>query len=886
MQRKLERPSLPKAFVPRPRLIEHLTRALSYQVTLVEGPPDSGKSCLVSHWLQETGIRACWLNLDSADNQLTAFLAYIVRATLIHFPKALPITQLILQLPDPPPFDFTQTTLINELADLPDSLVIVLDNYHLIHESEVTKFVRRLVNYQPDTIRLVILARGRPQLPLLRLRARQQIAEIGRTELAFNQDEAQAYLNLVTGSEVTPATTARLIEHTEGWVMGLYLAALDLNEKQMHDDEDPEAGEDNWHVDYFSQRILAFESAALQRFLLVSAIPQAFSLPLCDALLAGDKIELQSSSALEYLRRSGTFLVPHDTRPGWYRFHKLFHDALRHLGKEAFDRRALAGFHNRASAWLAANDYVEEALEHALVADNLEAAAGIMEAHIPDLLQREELALLRQLLQRLPPDLIQRRPSLLVAQAWCLQLSEHRAPIEPLLSAAETMLEKREASDQAATSDSLRGQMLALRSSYCYWYNQHKLAQTLADRALADLPAGHPVINHALCYRVLARQAAGHRAEATTELRGIIQRNVASRSGNLHPLLLADAHLSLYAAQLNRLQIAANNVLNYGARFRLPSTIAWGHYFLGRLHYERNHLDDAAEHFSTLVVGEPPFSRDVHGDALMALALIREANHDTDTITETIAALAALGETYKARAEAFRARQALKQGETESAIFWMETTPVPDASAYLFAIESPLLTRIWVLIALNRRDRALEAIRLLLPALQAAQVANNTLYVVKVLALRALALRTLGRMETALEVLDRAVTLASGGMVRTFLELGPPMAELLYESVHKQDKPDSYAGQLLEAFTTTGDTIHPLVTVANETLIEPLTERELEILQMLYHRLSNLEISQALEISPLTVKKHTINIYQKLNVQSRQDAVAAGSQLGLIFDTG
>jgi LuxR family maltose regulon positive regulatory protein len=216
----------------------------------------------------------------------------------------------------------------------------------------------------------------------------------------------------------------------------------------------------------------------------------------------------------------------------------------------------------------------------------------------------------------------------------------------------------------------------------------------------------------------------------------------------------------------------------------------------------------------------------------------------------------------------------------------METTPVPDASAYLFAIESPLLTRIWVLIALNRRDRALEAIRLLLPALQAAQVANNTLYVVKVLALRALALRTLGRMETALEVLDRAVTLASGGMVRTFLELGPPMAELLYESVHKQDKPDSYAGQLLEAFTTTGDTIHPLVTVANETLIEPLTERELEILQMLYHRLSNLEISQALEISPLTVKKHTINIYQKLNVQSRQDAVAAGSQLGLIFDTG
>jgi ATP/maltotriose-dependent transcriptional regulator MalT len=112
------------------------------------------------------------------------------------------------------------------------------------------------------------------------------------------------------------------------------------------------------------------------------------------------------------------------------------------------------------------------------------------------------------------------------------------------------------------------------------------------------------------------------------------------------------------------------------------------------------------------------------------------------------------------------------------------------------------------------------------------------------------------------------------------------MAELLYETVHKQDKPDSYAGQLLEAFTTTGDTIHPLVTVANETLIEPLTERELEILQMLYHRLSNLEISQALEISPLTVKKHTINIYQKLNVQSRQDAVAAGSQLGLIFDTG
>jgi LuxR family maltose regulon positive regulatory protein len=269
---------------------------------------------------------------------------------------------------------------------------------------------------------------------------------------------------------------------------------------------------------------------------------------------------------------------------------------------------------------------------------------------------------------------------------------------------------------------------------------------------------------------------------------------------------------------------------------------------------------------------------------LLGLALIHQAGADTRASKDVFARLEALEHAPSADIAACSAWLALARGETETAISWVETTPAPDVPCYPFLHIDPLLARIRVLIAQGTRESLLEAIRHLLLALRAAQSSGNRLCIVNVLALRSLVLRAQGYEETALDVLERAVNMArQGGMVRSLVDLGLPMANLLYRLVERHEGAGTYAQQLLAAFER-GATVHPLTVQANEALVEPLTERELEVLYMLARRFSNIEIAQRLDISPLTVKKHTINIYQKFNVQNRRDAVAAAGKLGLIVD--
>jgi LuxR family maltose regulon positive regulatory protein len=473
---------------------------------------------------------------------------------------------------------------------------------------------------------------------------------------------------------------------------------------------------------------------------------------------------------------------------------------------------------------------------------------------------------------------------LLIAQAWQQQLDQLDAPVADHLATAEALLDTPNAYAEVESVPALRGKIAALRSGSCYWQGKRKESQMFAREAVALLPADHPLTPYALSYLIRAQSPAQEAEDVFHQLKRTIRSQQIVTPTNLSPLLLAQVHLSLYAAKLDQLADAANSLLNYGTRLGLPLTRAWGHYFLGRVSYERDDLDTAAEHFSVVTSNRGPVPLNAQVNSLLGLSLIYRARGATSASKEIFSTLEALENVPPEDIAAFRAWQAIAEDEEDTAIAWVETSPVPDVVCYPFLQLNPLLTRIRVLIAQGSRESLLEAIRLLLTALRAAQSTGNRLCIVNVLALRALVLRAQGSEETALDVLERAVNMArQGGLVRSFVDLGLPMANLLYHLVDRQEGADSYAEQLLAAFERR-TTVHPLTVQANESLVEPLTERELEVLTMLARRLSNIEIAQRLDISPLTVKKHTINIYQKFNVQNRRDAVAVAGKLGLIVD--
>jgi LuxR family maltose regulon positive regulatory protein len=491
LRTKLHMPRLATDLIERPHLLAHLNRGLDRKLTLVSAPAGYGKTTVVAVWLQDSPRPVAWLSLDKHDNDLLGFLNYFVATIQTIFPTACPQTRSLGQLPQPPTLDFIAATLTNELADLPEDFVVVLDDYHLINDSSIHQLLTELLDHLPLQMHLVIATRIDPALPLAKLRVQQQLTELRRTQLSFTVDEVQAYLAKTMNQSLSSETVTLLRVRTEGWGAGLRMAVLSMRAQS-----DPAAfvqrfsGNQRHVMAYLLDEVMAQQSPETREFLLETSILSRF----CAALGAAvtGKSTNQSQETIGRLEQANLFMVPLDLDRGWYRYHHLFQDMLLQHLQAQLDPKAIAELHNRAGTWLANQGTIEEALHHALAANNVASAVQLIEQSRHDLLNRENWYALERLLNALPAEIESKYAGLLVTRAWTLVMRLSLPPIAHLLEEAEHRLAQDSSTYTEPERLSLVGEIDAIRSMCGSWQGlDMNSVIEYCERAVECIPTEH-----------------------------------------------------------------------------------------------------------------------------------------------------------------------------------------------------------------------------------------------------------------------------------------------------------------------------------------------------------------------------------------------------------
>ena len=888
--------------VLRPRLSERLNEGLHRKLTLIAAPAGFGKTTLASAWLASCEWRAAWLSLDEGDSDPTRFLTYLVAALQTIAPTIGAGVLGVLQAPQPPPIESILAALLNDINSLPDHVVLVLDDYHVLDARPVDDALVFLLEHLPPQMHLVITTREDPQLPLARLRVRNQLTELRAADLRFTPAEAAEFLSRVMDLDLSAEEVAVLESRTEGWIAGLQLAALSMRGR----DDSAQfvrafAGDNRYIVDYLVEEVLQRQPELVRRFLLQTAILERLCGPLCDAVTG----QHDGSTRLEALHRGNFFIVPLDDRRQWYRYHHLFAEVLStHLIAEQPDQ--LAPLHRRASAWYEQHGSAADAIRHALAAEDFARVADLVELAVPAMLRNRQEATLLGWLKALPDELVQRRPVLSVGYASALLSSGEFEDVETRLRSAERWLETtadRPARPQApaaamvvvdeAAFRRLPGAIAVSRAGLALVLGDVAGTVTYARRALDLVPEDdHLWRGAAAALLGLASWTSGdletaHRSYADGMARVQKAGNIADAIG----CAIALADIRIAQGRLHEAMGIYEHALQLATEQGDPVLRGTADMYVGmsELERERNDLHAATQHLlRSKEQGEHTGLPQNRYRWRVAMARIREAQGDLDGALDLLQEAERLyvGDFFPNvhPVAALVTRVWVAQGRLGEALDWARAQGLSahDQLSYLREFEHITLAR--VLLARSTSDRAdrsmREAIGLLERLLQAAEAGERTGSAIEILVLLALAHQAQGDIPAALVPLSRALTLAQPeGYVRMFVDVGAPMAELLTRMKDEGGRMKEYIRKLLAAFGKQED-VHPSSLIPHP-LMEPLSERELDVLRLLGTYLSGPDIARELMVSLNTLRTHTKNIYDKLGVNTRQAAVRRARSLDL-----
>jgi len=880
---KLFVPPVRPEWVPRPHLAERLNEGLGgRKLTLVSAPAGSGKTSLVTTWLTGLPIsdfRVAWLSLDEADNDPLCFFAYLVAALRTVDPRIGRQAQRLAETTHSPSLESLVTSLINDIADQASPLILVLDDYHAISELAIHEAIGLLVDRQPSQMHLVITTRHDPPLPLSRLRGRGQMTELRQSDLRFTPEEAAAFLNRSMRLQLTPSEISTLEEHTEGWITGLQLAALSMQGR------DPAAisqfiagfsGRYHFILDYLTDEVLQRQPQPVQTFLYQTAILDRLCGSLCDAILNNTDLA-QGKQMLEQLEAANLFTVPLDDEREWYRYHHLFAELLRARLQE-MQPDLVPELHRRAAAWYERDGFSSEAVQHALATRDHALAAEVIERAIlrTATWSRADTAMIQRWLAELPDAFVQLHPWLRLFSSRLLFVSGHPELASRTLQTLEAWLQ-----DHPTAPDGGRILGLAMvdRASYAAVLGNVQQAKEVARRALAYVPQDDPIARfRAPAILGMAHSRAGEVAEAHDAFSQAAQIALSARLNFAAvPFLCNLAEIQIVQARLKQAMRTCEQAGQLAVVDGGPASVA-GFVWLevAKILYEWDDLHAAERH---LLEGLALLSQggisESFGSGHAVLAQVKQALADHQGALE-----AAQQAVQIARREniprlvsltsAYQARVWLAQGKMDLAARWAGEYRQVGETEYLREFEDLTLAR--VLLALGQRA---EILALLDARLVQAKNAGRMSAVIDIQALRALALSD---PDASLDALQQALNLAEPeGYVRLFLDAGEPMQAWLKRAAARGIAPQ-YVGRLLAAF----DPSRQAASKTPQPLIEPLTDRELEVLHLLAEDLSNREIGERLFISLPTVKSHTRNIYGKLGVNDRGEAVTRAQALGIL----
>ena len=886
--------------VPRPRLVERMDRGAQSKLTLISAPPGFGKTTLLAEWLAAPSSKmgeVAWLSLDQSDSHPPTFWTYVFAALQRIRPgvgKGGAIS--MLQSPQPPPIETLLVTVLNEVAADSDHLTLVLDDYHVIEAGAVHDGIGFLLDHLPPQMHLVVASRADPAVPLPRLRASGELTEVRAADLRFTPDEAAAFLNGAMGLNLTPRDVAALESRTEGWIAALQLAALSMQgQGDVARFISAFTGDDRYIVDYLVEEVLKRQSPLVREFLLRTSILDSLCAPLCDAVTEHDRGKV----TLEKLERTNLFVVPLDDNRQWYRYHHLFADVLRaHLVDE--EPEQVPVLHRRASEWYASDGQPDNAIRHALAANDLARAAGLVELEAETAVRNHQPDRLIEWLKPIPDNLIRSMPVLGTYYAMALQgmgdlegSASHlndaeRWLVDPAESAGMVVVDlvgfrslpsrialargylTMASGDVAGTMEQARRAFDLLPQDEYHWHGTAAALLGLAHWARGNLDAAQTF--HADGFASFER--AGDSVLAMIS------------AYNDAELLKARGRLAEAGRMYERgLQL----VIRHGDP-AMPGA-ANLHFGLSELCCERDDLESARHHLQRgEELGISPVPPSTPYRHCLARARLRQSQGDlAGTIQLLDQAEGMYVRTPVANVRpvaAWNLRVRLAQGKLAEALDWTiaQSLSVDDDADY--ALEYAHITLARVLIARYRSERDVDSVRgvdrLLQRLRQAADAGGRTGAVIEILILQAIVHQAQDEISAGLLHLERALTLAEPeGYVRIFVDEGLPMRDLLRHAVIAGIG-GPYSRRLLAAFQAPAVPVAAAARANAPSLAEPLTTREIEILRLVAAGMRNQEIADHLVISLPTVKRHIANTYGKLGVGHRTEAVARANELSLL----
>src|SRR5574340_48748 len=878
---KLFMPPLRALLVPRPQLVARLDQGLSRPLTLISAPAGSGKTTLAGEWRMTAGkdVRLAWLSLDRDDNDPALFLAYLLAALRTVKPDLSDPFPRMLTPVQAQSYQSLLANLLNDLEEFPDRFVLALDDYHLITNSEVHAAMTYLIGHLPPRMHILILTQTDPPLPLARLRARDQVTELRAVDLRFNSEEAEAFFHQSMGLNLSAAEVGALAQHTEGWVAGMQLAGLALQTAPAGAEAVAlprlsVSGSHPFVAEYLSAEVLSRQPDDIRDFLLDTSILDRLTADLCDFMLE----RADSLSMLRRLEQGNLFLIPLDGERKWYRYHQLFAELLRNqLRERSPDRLSL--LHRRAADWYNRHDFASEAVAHALAAGDLQLAAAVIEQNAISRLVHGDIVTLANWLDAAAPVMAE-HPWLWIYKSWALLITGEIDAIDSLLQTAE---EWAAAHGSNSESQDMGYHIAAIRAFMAGRRGRHREAVELMQRALERVPEGETAIRSII---LLTLGDACLSLGDLDEARGALEELNRSGSGSPVNLLALSSLGVLYAEQgeLHQAAGAFQNVISLSQRAdeRKQPVASVACLGLAGLAYEWNHLD-ASEKYANeaLDLGERWGHPETLANSHLIAARVRQARGDLAGAFESLRRAEDLARNQEVtpwteqRIAAFDVRLNLAQGNLDAAVRWAREHPLDTRQELSYSRQTEYVTKARVLLAQQQPEAALDLLDQLLDRFGEQGQVGRT---IELLLLTALALAAAGETGSALSPLGRALAMGeSENYARIFLDEGEPLMDLLRHAGSRGIAPKFAARLLAESDAGQG-----LTRVTRQPLIEPLTDREMEVLRLVAAGFSNQEIADRLVLALGTVKTHTASLYRKLDVSTRTQAVARATELGLL----
>jgi LuxR family maltose regulon positive regulatory protein len=853
--------------ISRPRLFQKLEAGLSRKLTLVSAPAGFGKTTLLSVWVQDCQYPVAWVSLDEEDNDIHRFYGHFVAA--LHTIPELEDAQVgetglaALQSSQMPNEELIITSFINDIVDNIPPFVIILDDFHVLDAAPINEMLGFLIDNLPTNLHVILAGRADPSWSLARLRVRNQLIEVRADDLRFTLEEGQEFLNNTMDLDLSLDDVASLEARTEGWIAGLQMAALSMQGRTDKSDFIRSfSGSHRFVLDYLMEEVLKQQTAVIQEFLLKTSILERMTAPLCDALTGRD----DSHSVLTQLDQVNLFLIPLDDERRWYRYHHLFADLLQQRLQQ--DKNySVQKLHQQARAWYAENQLIPDAMQHALKAKDFEWAAERIAQFGWGIFTRGEMATVIRWITALPQNILSTRSQLSILYAWAMAKSGD-------LEQAETCL-------KLIDSPTMMGQVAAVRAYIAGVRGHLSQAVELAQSALIERPEENQHMRAIVTQNLgVAYHWSGDPIAATQTLTTAaeLSRLADQKFQTLTTLAILGRAYEMQGHLHTAIEVYQSAIDLASEAHQQPVPFAgMAHVGMAGSLYEWNNLDEALDNATAglrLSKMGGFVAYQIFGYAL--LAKIHAAQGNYNQTIEMLQKAEWLGQDSEydlvmALVAEIRIRMWIRQENLAAAEAWAQAHWVDSVDDLDAGGEIEQIVVAQVFAAQGKFEQALSWLALLFKGAQAARRMESVL---KILTLQAVIFQTQQKTDRALSALERALSFAEAeGYTRIFIDHGQPMAELLRSALTHGIVPN-YAAQLLAQCEAKSTPPQPLV--------EPLSERETEVLRLIVAGLSNPEIAEKLIIAESTVKTHINHIYAKLNVTSRTHAVATARTLKLL----